>query len=52
VRLRLKASEVVEIESKRVEIKATETLQLASGDEVKVDAEGCVRVNGKMIYLN
>ena len=52
VRLQLKASEAVEIESKRVEIKATETLQLASGDEVKVDAEGSVRVNGKMIYLN
>ena len=52
VRLQLKASEAVEIESKRVEIKATETLQLASDNEVKVDAEGEVRVNGKMIYLN
>jgi len=52
VRLQLKASEAVEIESKRVEIKATETLQLASADEIKVDAEGEVRVNGKMIYLN
>ena len=52
VRLQLKASEAVEIESKRIELKATETLQLASGDEVKVDAEGEVRVNGKMIYLN
>lgn len=51
-RLQLKASEAVEIESKRVEIKATETLQLASDNEVKVDAEGEVRVNGKMIYLN
>jgi hypothetical protein len=52
VRLQLKASEAVEIESKRVEIKATETLQLASDNEIKVDAEGEVRVNGKMIYLN
>lgn len=52
VRLELKASEAVEIESRRVEIKATETLQLTSADEVKVDAEGSVRVNGKMIYLN
>ena|SRR6185436_13211265 len=51
-RLSLKASEAVEIESKRVEIKATETLQLASDNEIKVDAEGEVRVNGKMIYLN
>jgi phage gp45-like len=52
VRLQIKASEAVEIESKRVEIKATETLQLVSDNEVKVDAEGEVRVNGKMIYLN
>ena len=52
VRLQLKASEAVEIESRRVEIKATETLQLASDNEVKVDAEGEIRVNGKMIYLN
>jgi hypothetical protein len=52
VRLQLKASEAVEIESTRVEIKATETLQLASGNEVKVEADGEVRVNGKMIYLN
>ena len=51
-RLQLKASEAVEIESKRVEIRATETVQIASKDEVKVDAEGEVRVNGKMIWLN
>src|SRR5215813_4140808 len=50
-RLQLKASEAVEIESKRVEIRATETVQLASKDEIKVDAEGEVRVNGKMIFL-
>jgi hypothetical protein len=52
VRLQLKATESVEIASKRIEIKASETLQLASDNEVKVDAEGEVRVNGKMIYLN
>jgi hypothetical protein len=52
VRLQLKASEAVEIESRRIEIKATETLQLASDNEIKVDAEGEVRVNGKMIFLN
>jgi hypothetical protein len=51
-RLQLKASESVEIESKRVEIRATETVHLTSKDEVKVEAEGEVRVNGKMIYLN
>jgi len=52
VRLQLKATEAVEIESKRIDIRATETLQLSSENEVKVDAEGEVRVNGKMIYLN
>ena len=51
-RLQLKASEAVEIESKRVEIRATETVQLSSKDEIKVDAEGEVRVNGKTIWLN
>jgi phage gp45-like len=51
-RLQLKASEAVEIESKRVEIRATETVQITSKDEVKVDAEGDVRVNGKTIWLN
>jgi hypothetical protein len=51
-RLQLKASEAVEIESKRVEIRATETVQISSENEVKVDGEGEVRVNGKMIYLN
>jgi hypothetical protein len=51
-RLQLRATEAVEIESKRIELKATETLQLSSDNEVKVDADGEVRVNGKMIYLN
>jgi hypothetical protein len=51
-RLALKATEAVEIQSPRIEIKATETLQLSSDNEIKVDAEGEVRVNGKMIYLN
>jgi len=52
VRLQLKASESVEIESKRIEVRATEALTLESDNEIKVDAEGEVRVNGKMIYLN
>ncbi|HEU4730739.1 MAG TPA: hypothetical protein VFT22_22745 [Kofleriaceae bacterium] len=51
-RLSLKASEVVEIESKRVEIKATEAIQLTSENEIKAEAEGEVRVNGKTIWLN
>ena len=51
-RLELKATESVEIESKHVAIKATEKLTLESEDEVSIDAEGAVRVNGKMIYLN
>jgi len=51
-RLQLKAAEAVEIESKRVEIRASETVHVASDNEVKVEAEGEVRVNGKMIFLN
>ncbi|HMG23427.1 MAG TPA: hypothetical protein VK607_18965 [Kofleriaceae bacterium] len=51
-RLQLKASESVEIESKRVAIRATEAVTLESDNEVKVEAEGEVRVNGKMIFLN
>jgi phage gp45-like len=51
-RLQLKASEVVEIESKRIELKASETVHLSSDKEIKVEADGEVRVNGKMIYLN
>ena len=59
VRLQLKASEAVEIESKRVEIKGTEELALEGGavklhaeEDMKVDAEGEVRVVGKTIHLN
>jgi len=59
VRLQLKASEAVEIESKRVEIKATEGMAIATAElevtseaDVKVDAKGEVRINGKMIFLN
>ena len=44
VRLELRAEEAVEIASKRVEIKASE--------EIEVEAEGDVRVKGKMIWLN
>jgi hypothetical protein len=51
-RLQLKATESVEITSKRVEITATESLSLKSENEIKAEAEGEVRVNGKMIYLN
>ncbi len=59
VRLSLKATEAVEIESPRVAIKGTERLELAGGQvevksaaDVKVDAEGEVRVVGTMIFLN
>ncbi len=59
-RLSLKAAESVEIESKRVEIKASESVNVTSGggievksvEETKVEAEGDVRVVGKMIWLN
>jgi hypothetical protein len=58
-RLSLKAAEAVEIESKRVEIKGTEHVAVTGHDvevkgdnDVKVNADGEVRVVGKMIYLN
>lgn len=50
-RLSLKATESVEIESKRVAIKATE-VKIEAEQDVEVDAEGAVRVVGKTIHLN
>ena len=53
VRLELKAEEAVSIESKTVEIKATEgSVKVESKEEVDIDAEGAVRVVGKTIHLN
>ncbi len=59
VRLQLKASEALQIESPKVAIKGTEQLTLEGGEikleaeqDVKVDAEGDVRVVGKTIHLN
>lgn len=59
VRLQLKASEAVEIESNRVEIKGTDQVAIEGGkvavvaeEDATVDANGEVRVTGKMIYLN
>jgi len=51
VRLQLKATEAVEIESNRVEIKGTK-VEISAEEDVNVDAKGDVRVAGKMIYLN
>ena len=59
VRMQLKATEAVQIESPKVEIKGTEELALQGGavkleaeQDVKVDAEGDVRVIGTKIFLN
>ncbi|HEU0031279.1 MAG TPA: hypothetical protein VFQ53_11640 [Kofleriaceae bacterium] len=59
VKLQLKATEAVEIESRRVEIRGTEQLALEGGavqveaeDDLKINADGEIRVVGKMIYLN
>ena len=58
-RLSLKATEAVEIESRRVAIKGTEEVAIEGGgvkveaeQEVEIDAEGDVRVVGKIIHLN
>lgn len=59
VKLSLKATESVEIESRNVSIRGTEQLSLHGGDvavtaerELKLDAYGDVRIVGTMIYLN
>jgi hypothetical protein len=59
VRLAIKASESVEIESPHVAIRGQQTLELSGGkvaveaeEEVTVEADGDVRVVGKMIHLN
>jgi hypothetical protein len=59
VRMQLKATEAVEIESPRVEIKGSEQLSLQGGDvevkserDTKIDADGNVRVVGTKIHLN
>ena len=57
-RLSLKAAESVEIESSKVSVKADElaltgkNITVASEEDVNVNANGEVRVVGKMIYLN
>ncbi len=59
VRMQLKATELVQIEGPKVEIKGSEQLSLVGGavtleaeQDVKVDAEGDVRVIGAKIFLN
>jgi hypothetical protein len=59
VRLQLKASEAVEIESPTVAITGTEKLELAGGkieieaeEEIEIEGKSDVRVKGKMIWLN
>lgn len=60
VRLKLKATEAVEVETKQFSVKAEESvalvsqgeLTIASTGETKVEAEGDVRVVGKTIHLN
>ncbi len=57
-RLSLKATESVEIESTKVSVKAEEltlsgrNVTVSSEEDVSVNANGEVRVLGKMIYLN
>ncbi|MBK9030199.1 MAG: hypothetical protein IPL61_02470 [Myxococcales bacterium] len=60
VRLQLKATESVDIETKQFTVKAEQSAMIESGGEirlageadVRVDANGEVHVKGKMIYLN
>jgi hypothetical protein len=59
VKLQLRASESVEIESAHVDIKGAESVSVSGGkveveaeEDATVEAKGEVRVRGKMIYLN
>jgi hypothetical protein len=59
VRLAIKATEAVEIDSPRVAIRGEQAVEISGGklvlraeDDVTVDADGEVRLVGKMIYLN
>ena len=59
VRMQLKATEQVSIESQAVEIKGAERVEVTGGkveleaeEDVNVEAKGEVRVVGKMIWLN
>jgi NADPH-dependent glutamate synthase beta subunit-like oxidoreductase len=50
-RLSLKATEAVEIESQRVEIKGG-AVKVHADEDLELDASSDVRVTGKLIYLN
>lgn len=50
-RVSLKASEAVEIESSRVEIKAG-AVKVHADEDLELESDRDVRVAGKMIYLN
>jgi len=59
VRMQLKATEQVSIESQAVEIKGAERVEVSGGkveleseEDLGVEAKGEVRVVGKMIWLN
>ena len=60
VRISIRAAEAVDVQCRSFAVNATESLDLHSGGgmrvsgeaDVLVDANGEVRVNGKMIYLN
>jgi hypothetical protein len=50
-RLQLKASEAVEIQSERIEIKGG-AVKVHADEDLELEADRDVRVAGKMIYLN
>ena len=51
VRLKLKASENVDVECRNFRVRAQRGVDL-DGKDVRVTGDGDVRVTGKMIYLN
>ena len=51
-RLQLKATEAVEIEAPKLDVKTTESITLETKGEIKVEAEGEIDIDGKKIWLN
>jgi phage gp45-like len=51
-RLQLKATEAVEIEAPKLDVKTTESITMETKGEIKIEAEGEIDIDGKKIWLN
>jgi phage gp45-like len=51
-RLQLRATEAVEIEAPKLDVRTTESITMETKGEIKVEAEGEIDIDGKKIWLN